>query len=925
MKIKHSLKSKIIKCTASVLAAFTFITNISYYNVGKVSAVSDVYYEMRNSGRYSSQIVEYQKWLCALGYPVAIDGYKGAETTAAIKKYQKNKGLTITGNVDAVTYRTMYDDYKNISSANAVTPTEITGILDFDKMNEYAKTYWHNYNPNYQSFKSANADCANFVSQILVAGGLDSSIHSNVVKYLIGNLSNDSFYSRYGMRVEYYNNSSYYPDNDPAPRTRSSFTISDIEPGDLITSGNGAYGKAHIMFVIGKSGNTVHFSGHTNDAYYGLSSYSEAGCSSGAISIGYVTGVVKTSALLKTTHTHTFDESHWLWNETYHYYPATCGCNLWKAGVHTLGPQTTVSAATCTSPAVYRQSCTMPGCGYYVERQGTSTLRHNYEASTYSDGRPMYDQDQYYHWTVGICKTCHKTGEATAKTKHTFTDWKEQTARVKVHSCTVCGYTETKIDKDPAANILWGDVNGNGEVQLTDYVQLNLYIKGEKDTLDNFPAADVDQNGIIDDRDLEYIRQASVSLISLPIPIVWGDANDDGVLSNSDVVSINKYLTEKNTGRNSTEVKNVIAADVDCDGMITSDDADYIKKAIVGLITLPVQLHGNKTVVLTAVSKTSRLSEYSKQVIDVYYGYSDEETAITMAGYHDAYNQKFEMIPYGEGYYIMKASYCDMVWDINGSNPRTSQYGKLQIFRRKDAENQLFKPIKNSDDTYSFVSKDGRILTVNTEDGSIFAERYYGTNWIRNENKFIMEVVNDSTSPVTTEKSLDLDAMYNYAQKWHGITGTMDSSGYNNDEYPNYTNNDCANFTSQILVAGGVPETSEWHGSYSYGGEASFDFKTVTGMINYFKNEYGICYYNDQGYSLADYTSFSISDIQPGDMITSRGNGDDPYGVGHIMYVLSVSNGTVYIAGHTYNRWNHPMSKSFITGVLKTSQIKLNQ
>ena len=36
----------------------------------------------------------------------------------------------------------------------------------------YADTYWSNYNPNYSNYNSIGGDCANFVSQCLVAGGM---------------------------------------------------------------------------------------------------------------------------------------------------------------------------------------------------------------------------------------------------------------------------------------------------------------------------------------------------------------------------------------------------------------------------------------------------------------------------------------------------------------------------------------------------------------------------------------------------------------------------------------------------------------------------------------------------------------------------------------------------------------------------------
>lgn len=47
-------------------------------------------------------------------------------------------------------------------------------IYNYDpiKAVEYAKTYWQNYNPEYPDWHPLGGDCANFVSQCLIAGGI---------------------------------------------------------------------------------------------------------------------------------------------------------------------------------------------------------------------------------------------------------------------------------------------------------------------------------------------------------------------------------------------------------------------------------------------------------------------------------------------------------------------------------------------------------------------------------------------------------------------------------------------------------------------------------------------------------------------------------------------------------------------------------
>lgn len=48
----------------------------------------------------------------------------------------------------------------------------INSFYNREKAKAYIDTYWKNYNPAYPSFHSAGGDCANFISQVLYAGGM---------------------------------------------------------------------------------------------------------------------------------------------------------------------------------------------------------------------------------------------------------------------------------------------------------------------------------------------------------------------------------------------------------------------------------------------------------------------------------------------------------------------------------------------------------------------------------------------------------------------------------------------------------------------------------------------------------------------------------------------------------------------------------
>lgn len=178
-----------------------------------------------------------------------------------------------------------------------------------------------------------------------------------------------------------------------------------------------------------------------------------------------------------------------------------------------------------------------------------------------------------------------------------------------------------------------------------------------------------------------------------------------------------------------------------------------------------------------------------------------------------------------------------------------------------------------------------------------------------------------SSSVSVSTESLDFDAMYDYAKKYW--------NEYNTVEYRSYKDKlkDCVNFVCQILEEGGVPETNKWHGSYSYSSSSiTSSFTYSPDMISYFRTEYGIPYYNKTKLSskYKDGSSFSINDIQQGDVISINGT----YGRDHVMYVLGKSGNYVHFAAHTNDRFYGKNGGSIhisnIKGLLKTSQIKLN-
>ena len=57
---------------------------------------------------------------------------------------------------------------------------------DREKVYKYAEKYWKNYNKNYYNYNPMGGDCANFVSQCLIAGGIDFKKICRDVAYGVG-------------------------------------------------------------------------------------------------------------------------------------------------------------------------------------------------------------------------------------------------------------------------------------------------------------------------------------------------------------------------------------------------------------------------------------------------------------------------------------------------------------------------------------------------------------------------------------------------------------------------------------------------------------------------------------------------------------------------------------------------------------------
>ncbi len=135
----------------------------------------------------------------------------------------------------------------------------------------YAKKWWDGRNSHYTDFSSMGGDCANFVSQCLIAGGLSLHEGTNGGGYGVYP-DRDRSLSSYGTipycdymdtNLRNYQSSevTYVTDGDP-------YVPSNIGLGDAVIFGdkNGDKYK-HAMVVVSDSGSTVGVSGHSSNVW----------------------------------------------------------------------------------------------------------------------------------------------------------------------------------------------------------------------------------------------------------------------------------------------------------------------------------------------------------------------------------------------------------------------------------------------------------------------------------------------------------------------------------------------------------------------------------------------------------------------------------------------------------------------------------
>ncbi|MBD7911142.1 dockerin type I domain-containing protein [Clostridium cibarium] len=156
------------------------------------------------------------------------------------------------------------------------------------------------------------------------------------------------------------------------------------------------------------------------------------------------------------------------------------------------------------------------------------------------------------------------------------------------------------------ANFLPGDVNGDGLVNVDDLSLLNRYLNADDDIDLVYDNGDINEDSNIDNNDLTILQTKVITKIK-------GDVDGNGIVNIDDANRLKKYLVgtkvefvKENTdfnGDNSIDILDLqllyeklntnIKGDVNGDGVLDTDDYMLLKEYITGKEKSIVQKNGN--------------------------------------------------------------------------------------------------------------------------------------------------------------------------------------------------------------------------------------------------------------------------------------------------------------------------------------------
>lgn len=126
---------------------------------------------------------------------------------------------------------------------------------------EYARAWAYKRNPRYMDFAKMGGDCTNFISQCLVAGGMQMNYSNPMGWYYRSANSRSAAFSG----VEYLYNYLTGKSGGRAPVARE-IPIEQAEVGDIIQLSHDGVKFAHSLLVVSVDGG-IRVAAHDNDTY----------------------------------------------------------------------------------------------------------------------------------------------------------------------------------------------------------------------------------------------------------------------------------------------------------------------------------------------------------------------------------------------------------------------------------------------------------------------------------------------------------------------------------------------------------------------------------------------------------------------------------------------------------------------------------
>jgi len=218
-----------------------------------------IYCNLNFASNYlDSRATKYDLWIAHWG--VSTPG-TGVWSTWKVWQYTSTGSVSgVSGNVDR--------DYFNGDLAamqEALLIGQASPPIKYDRQAayDYAYTWWDDRNPAYADYSGSGGDCANFVSQCIIAGGVDLHEGTNGAGAGVDRYGTMPFCDYLDINLKKYQDASvtYYVEG-------SSSVPDEVTVGDVVQFGvDGGDRYMHAMIVVIDRGTNLGLAGHTNDRW----------------------------------------------------------------------------------------------------------------------------------------------------------------------------------------------------------------------------------------------------------------------------------------------------------------------------------------------------------------------------------------------------------------------------------------------------------------------------------------------------------------------------------------------------------------------------------------------------------------------------------------------------------------------------------